>query len=139
MRNELVVFLQEHADVFSWLYVEMLGLDTNIMVHKLSLIEDCKPIKQKLRRTTPYILIKVKEVKKQWDDGFLEVVKYPQRMSNIIAVPKKDNKIRVCVDFRDLNKASLKDDFLYPHIDVLVDNTAKSSTYSFMDSFFRYN
>ena len=115
MRNELVVFLQEYTDVFSWLYADMLGLDTNIMVHKLSLIEGCKPVKQKLRRTTPYILIKVKEeVKKQWDAGFLEVVKFPQRVSNIIAVPKKDKKIRVCMDFRDLNKASPKDDFPIP-------------------------
>ena len=49
-------------------------------------------------------------------------------MSNIVVVLKKDNKIRVCVDFQDLNRASPKDDFLLPHIDVLVDNAAKSST-----------
>jgi hypothetical protein len=56
-----------------------------------------------------------------------------------VLVPKKDDKIRVCVDFRDLNKASPKDDFSLPHIDVLVDSAAKSSTYSFMDGFSRYN
>ena len=60
-------------------------------------------------------------------------------MSNIVAVPKKDYKIRVCVDFRDLNKARLKDDFHLSYIDVLMDNAAKSSTYSFMDGFSRYN
>ena len=54
----------------------MLGLDTKIMVQTLSLIEGCKPVKQKLR-TIPDILIKVKEeVKKQWDVRFIEVVKY---------------------------------------------------------------
>jgi len=30
----------------------------------------------------------------------------------------------MCVDYRDLNKASPKDDFPLPHIDTLVDNTA---------------
>jgi hypothetical protein len=60
-------------------------------------------------------------------------------VSNIVAVPKKDNKIKVCVDFRDLNKASPNDDFPLPHIYVLVDNSVKSSTYSFMDGFFGYN
>ena len=51
-------------------------------------------------------------------------------------VPKKDRKVRMCVDFRDLNKACPKDDF--PYIDVLVDNTAKSVLMSFMDGFSGY-
>jgi hypothetical protein len=95
----------------------MSGLDTDIVVHKLPLIEGCKPIKQKLRRTRPDILIKVKEeIMKQWDAGFLEVFDYSQWVSNIVVVPKKDNKIRLCVDFRDLNRASPKDNFpLPPH------------------------
>ena len=54
-------------------------------------------------------------------------------------VPKKEGKIRVCLDFLNLNRASSKDDFSLPHIDVLVDNTAQSSTYSFMDGFSGYN
>jgi hypothetical protein len=43
------------------------------------------------------------------------------------------------MDYRDLNKASLKDDFSLPHIDILVCNVAQNSTYSFMDGFSRYN
>ena len=45
----------------------------------------------------------------------------------------------MCVDFRDLNKASLKDDFPLPHIDVLVDNTARHALLSFRDGFLGYN
>jgi hypothetical protein len=56
-----------------------------------------------------------------------------------VVVSKKDNKIKVCVDIRDLNKVSPKDDFPLPHIDILVDNATKSSIYSFMDGFSRYN
>ena len=43
------------------------------------------------------------------------------------------------MDFRDLNKACLKDDFSLPHIDVLVDNTTGSALMSFMDGFSGYN
>ena len=139
-RCSLTSLLQEYMDVFTWSYADMPGLDIDIVVHRVPLIEGCKPIKQKLRRTRPDILLKVKaEIKKQWDAGFLEVIKYPQWVSNIVVVPKKDDKIRVCVDYRDLNKASPKDNFPLPHIDVLVDNAARSSTYSFMDGFSGYN
>jgi hypothetical protein len=38
----------------------------------------CKSVKQRLRRTNPNVLIKVKlEIEKQWNADFLEVVKYP--------------------------------------------------------------
>ena len=45
----------------------------------------------------------------------------------------------VCVDYRVLNKASPKDNFLLSHIDILVYNAAKNVTYSFMDGFSGYN
>ena len=44
-----------------------------------------------------------------------------------------------CVDYRDLNKSSLKDDFPLLHIDMLVDNAAKFNVFSFMDGFSGYN
>lgn len=56
-----------------------------------------------------------------------------------IALIKKDGRVRVCVDYRDLNWASLKDDFLLPHIDILVDSTAEFELFSFMDGFSGYN
>ena len=67
------------------------------------------------------------------------MVKYPEWLANVVPVPKKDSKVRVCVDFRDLNKASPKDDFPLSHIDLLVDNTAGHSMLSFMDGFLGYN
>ena len=79
------------------------------------------------------------EVKKQFDAGFLEVSKYPQWVANIVLVPKKDGKVRMCIDYRDLNKASPKDNFPLLHIDILVDNTTKHSLFSFMDGFSSYN
>ena len=60
-------------------------------------------------------------------------------MSNIVVVPEEEDKIRVCVDFRDLNWTSPKDIFFLSHIDKLVDNAARSPIYSFMDRFSGYN
>ena len=64
---------------------------------------------------------------------------YPQWTANIVPVPKKDGKVRMCVDYRDLNKASPKYDFPLPHIDMLVDSTVKLKVFSFMDEFYGYN
>ena len=47
--------------------------------------------------------------------------------------------MRMCVDFRDLNKACLKNYFPLAHIDVLGVNTACSALMSFMDGFSTYN
>ena len=43
------------------------------------------------------------------------------------------------VDYRDLNRASPKDNFPMSHIDILVDNTANFALFSFMDGFSGYN
>ena len=45
----------------------------------------------------------------------------------------------MCVDYRDLNRASPKDNFPLTQIDMLVDNIAGYSTFSFMDGFSEYN
>jgi len=54
-------------------------------------------------------------------------------------VPKKDKKVRTCVDYRDLNQASPKENFPLPHIDTLIDNTATNMFFSFMDGLSSYN
>ena len=47
------------------------------------------------------MLLKIKEeVKKLFDAGFLEVVaKYSEWVENIIPIPKKDGKVKMCVDY----------------------------------------
>jgi len=60
-------------------------------------------------------------------------------VANIVVVSRKDGKIRASMDYKDLNKASSKDGFPLPHINVLVNNATKSAVYSFMDELSGYN
>ena len=55
--------------------------------------------------------------------GFISMIEYLEWLANVVPVPKRDEKVRVCVDFRDLNKAISKDDFPLPYIDMWVDST----------------
>ena len=57
----------------------------------------------------------------------MEVTKYLEWVANIVSDPKKDGKVRMCVDYRDLNRASPKDNFPLPYIVILVDYTTKNS------------
>ena len=79
------------------------------------------------------------EFQKQLSMGLLLVVEYPEWLVNVVPVPKNDGKVRVCVDFRDLNKASSKDDFPLSHINMLVNSTTGYSMLSFMDGFSGYS
>ncbi|XP_070032529.1 uncharacterized protein [Nicotiana tomentosiformis] len=65
------------------------------------------------------------EVTKQIEANVVRVTNYPSWLANIVLMPKKDGKIRICVDYRDLNKASPKDDFPLPNIHILIDSCAK--------------
>ena len=118
----------------------MTGLSIEIVEHQLPMKPECQLVQQKLMKVKPKLLLKIKEeVRKQFDAGFLEVAKYPEWVANIVPVPKKDGKVRMCVNYKDLNRASLKENFPLPHIDTVVDNTMKNSLFSFIDGFSEYN
>ena len=118
----------------------MPGLSFDIVQHRLPLNPKCSPVKQKLRRMKPETSLKIKEkVKKQFDAGILAVARYPEWVANIVPIPKRDGKVRMCVDYRDLNRASPKDNFPLPHINILVHNTANFALFSFLDGVSDYN
>jgi len=45
----------------------------------------------------------------------------------------------MCVDYQNLNQANPKDNFPLSYLEILVDNTARFSLFSFMDGFSGYN
>ena len=139
-RSGLIDLLRSYLDVFVWSYEDMPGLNPTIVQHHLPILPHARPIKQKLRRLHPRWSLQVKEeIQKQLRVSFLSVVEYHEWLANVVSVPKKDGKVRVCVDFGDLNKASPKDDFPLPLIDMLVESTIGHPMLSFMDGFSGYN
>ena len=88
---------------------------------------------------TKWLLKIKKEATKQLKVGFIKLVNQAKWIANVMPIPKKDGMVRMCVDFRDLNKACPKDNFRLPHINVFVDNTKGSPLMSFMDGFSGYS
>jgi len=78
------------------------------------------------------------EVKKLIYFGFVREEQYPDWVANIVSVPKKNGKIQICIDYRDLNAACPKDEFPLLITDVMIDNTCDFEKMSFMDGFSGY-
>ena len=126
--SRLIDFLRSYLDVFAWSYEDMPSLDPSIAQFHLPILPHARLVKQKLRKLHSRWSLQVKkEIQKKLSVGFLSVVEYSEWLANVVFAPKKNGNVRVCVDFRDLNKASPKDDFSLPHINMLVDSIAGHS------------
>ncbi|GLU07027.1 hypothetical protein SLE2022_240070 [Rubroshorea leprosula] len=118
----------------------MPGLDKNLVEHRLPIRPDFKPFKQPPRRMSPEVTLKVKEeIKRLLKVGFIRTSRYVEWLSNVVPVVKKNGKLRICVDFRNLNLATPKDEYPMPVADLLVDGAARHRILSFMDDHSGYN
>ena len=79
------------------------------------------------------------ELAKLLEAGFIREIKHPDSLANLVMVPKKDKSWRLCVDFKDLNKACPKDPFPLPRIDQIIDATAGHNSLCFLDAYSGYH
>jgi hypothetical protein len=56
-----------------------------------------------------------------------------------VLVEKESGKLRVCIDFRNLNRATLKDEYPMPIADTLINNASGNRIISFLDGNAGYN
>ena len=132
--------LKEYQDVFTWQYDEMSGIDPELVAHSLNVEPGTRPMVQPIRTFHPKVEAQItQEVKKLLAAGFIKPIQHSRWLSNIVPIKKKNGQIWCCVDFRNLNKACPKDEFLLPNMDLLIDSAAGHAMFSFMDGFSGYN
>jgi hypothetical protein len=85
------------------------------------------------------ILAAKAEVLRLLDANVIREVKYPEWLANVVLVPKKNGKMRMCIDFIDLNIACKKDPFPLPRIDTSVNKAAGCNRLSLLDCFSGYH
>jgi hypothetical protein len=140
LRELMVTLLKEYPDCFAWDYTEMPGLDRSIVEHRLPLKPGFHPFQQRARQMKDEVLKEVKkEVEKMLEAGFIRPCRYAEWISSVIPVQKKDGRWRVCVDFRDLNRATPKDEYPMPVAETLINAAAGHKMLSFMDGNAGYN
>ena len=118
----------------------MPGLSREIVEHRLDIKPEYRPFKQPPRRYNAHIYPKIKEeVERLLEAKFIRPCRYAEWISNIVPIKMKNGKLRVCVDFRDLNRATPKDEYPMPMADMLVDVASGNRIVSFLDGNAGYN
>ncbi|CAL2270385.1 unnamed protein product [Prunus armeniaca] len=85
--------------------------------------------------------LKVKEeIERLLKAGFIKLAIFADWLANIVLVLKRKTwAVRICVDYRNLNEASPKDEYPKSMADMLVDRVAHNQMLSFMDDNAGYN
>jgi len=56
-----------------------------------------------------------------------------------VVVPKKNGKLKICVDFKKFNKATKKIPYTLPFFDEVLNIVVGYEPYSFLDGYLRYH
>ena len=120
----ILPLLHEFTNVFALSHADMSGVLPELVEHRLTVRDSFRPVRQRLRRFHPVRQEVIKqEVDRLLEADFIREIQYPEWLSNVVVVPKKNNKWRVCVGYTNLNEACPKDTFPMPRIDQIVDAT----------------
>ncbi|KAL3680880.1 hypothetical protein R1sor_023836 [Riccia sorocarpa] len=139
-KKGIIKLLKDYSQVFAWTYEDMKGVPPEICQHKIKLLPSAKPLVQRPYRMNPnYAETVKKEIEKLKEADFIYPVKEYDWLSPIVIVPKKNGKLRVCVDYRKLNEFTVKDLYPIPFIDDILDKVAGREAYTFMDGYSGYN
>lgn len=112
---------QEFPKVFAWQYSNLKGFDPRIVEHTVDLDPNSKPVRQKQRPINPRLEpLMIKELNKLVEGGIIFPIKHTSWVSNLVPVRKKNGEIRLCVHFRDFNRASLKDRHPLPSMEQIL-------------------
>ena len=79
------------------------------------------------------------EINRIREVGFIYEIKHTEWVSPLVIVPKKNGKLRVCMNLKKVNTATIRDHYPMPIMDHVLERVAGAETYSFLDGFSGYN
>ena len=111
-KDKYVALMKKFIDVFAWNYEDMKEFYTYIIQHTIPIKPNVNLFKQKLRGINPTLMPLIeKEVKMILDAKIIVSLRFFKWISNLVHVRKKSGEMRLCEDFRNLNKVSFKDNY----------------------------
>jgi hypothetical protein len=100
LKSQLINLVRQYKDVFAWTLEDMQGLDPKFYQHTINLAKDAVPVQQRHYRLNPNYATRVKEeIDELLKVRFIRSVKKATWLSSIVIFPKKNRKLRVCLDY----------------------------------------
>jgi hypothetical protein len=135
-KEAYIELMKQYSDIFAWSYEDLKVFDTEIIQHKIPLKPGSKPVKHKVRQFNPLLLpIIEKELKRLLEAKIIVPLRYSEWVANLVPVRKKNGEIRLCVDFRNLNRCSLKDNYPLPKMDYILQKVVGAKIISMLDGY----
>ncbi|GJT03169.1 putative reverse transcriptase domain-containing protein [Tanacetum coccineum] len=130
-RLEDVSIVQDFPEVFP---EDLPGLPPTRQVEfQIDLVPGAAPVARAPYRLAPSEMKELSEQLKELSDkGFIRPSSSPWG-APVLFVKKKDGSFRMCIDYRELNKLTVKNRYPLPRIDDLFDQLQGSSVYSKID------
>ena len=101
--------------MFAWSYKDLKGVDLAICQYTIPMREDTKPSKKRPYTYNKNFANKIKEgIDKLLDVEFIYEIENIEWVSLIVVVPKKNGKLRVCVNLKKVNAAIVRDHYPLP-------------------------
>ena len=101
--------------------------------HTINLVPGAVPPKPRMYRLSPLEKAEVeRQVKELLSKGFIQPSASPYG-APVLFVPKPNGSLRMCCDWRALNKLTIKDSFPLPRIDDLVDQLGHARVFTSLD------
>ena len=140
IKDKYINLLASFLDVFALDYSNLKTYDTNIIRHTIPIKPNQKPFRQKLRRINPKLLPSIeKEVNRLYKSGIIMPIIFSDWISNLVPIQNKTGEICLCIEFRNLNKVSLKDNYPLPKMDHVLQRVVGASRMPLLDGYSRYN
>ncbi|CAM8934262.1 unnamed protein product [Rhodiola kirilowii] len=152
--RRLLDVLRKYRPALGYSIDDLKGISPDLCMHRINLEDDARPSRDALRRLNPKLTDVVKkEILKLLDAGIIYSVADSKWVSPVHVVPKKggltvvrneNNELiptrtvtgwRMCIDYRKLNKATLKDHFPLPFIDQMLERLAKHKFFCYLDGY----
>ena len=106
--------------------------------HHIRLIEGARPFKSAPYRAGPKTReLEEEEVRRQLEAGVIEPSN-SEWAAPVLFAPKKDGKLRFCIDYRKLNTMTVKDSYPLPRMDECIDTLGDAKVFTTLDAFWGY-
>ena len=137
---ELKQLLKEFKDVFTWTYKDLKWIPPELTQHRIELDTTIPPTHQaRYRLNLNYATVVKQDIDKLLAVVLIESIEEATWLSPIVVLPKKNGKLRICIDFKKLNVATKNYPYPLPFTNEMLNIVARYETYSFLNGYLGYH